>query len=206
MAIRLHHNPGSQHARRAHIALIELGLDFEIVSVDFAKGDNQSETYLAHNPNGKVPTLEDGDFWLWESNAIMAYLADKVSGQRLYPTDARARAEVNRWLFWESAHFGNACVTLTWERVVKPFFMKQDPNPALVEHGEANLRRFGAVLDRQLAGKEYVVGSLSIADFALGSILMYREPAKMDLEAFPNIKRWIALLESRESFKKTAPR
>src|SRR4051812_2306483 len=108
--MRLHHSPASPHGRRCVMLIHELGLDVELHAVDFAKGEHKSPAYLSKNPNGKVPTLEDGDFWLWESNAIMSYLADQKPGS-FYPTEARARADVNRWLFWESAHFGAACYT-----------------------------------------------------------------------------------------------
>jgi glutathione S-transferase len=201
--MRLHINPASQHSRRAAMVVHELGLDVELVIVDFMKGEHKSPAYLAHNPNGKVPTLEDGDFWLWESNAIMAYLADSKPGQTLYPTDARGRADVNRWLFWESAHWGPACIHLTWERVMKPMVLKQEAEPALVKAGEVNLARFGAVLDAQLAGKEYVTGRLSIADFAIASMLMYAKHAQMDLSSFANVRAWFARIEARDAWKKT---
>lgn len=206
MALRLHYNPASQHSRRAHAVAIELGLPIEFKLVDFMKGEHMAPGYVAHNPNHKVPMLEDDDFWLWESNAIMAYLADKKPGGQLYPTDLRGRADVNRWLFWLSGHLGPACLALTWERVMKPNYMKQEPNPALVEEGETNLKRFGAVLNGQLEGREYVTGKLSLADFGLASVLMYREPARMDLTDFRHIQAWLARIESRDSWKQTAPR
>jgi glutathione S-transferase len=203
--MRFHSNPLSQHSRRVVMAILELGLDVEIKVVDFTKGEHKSPAYLAHNPNGKVPVLEDGDFWLWESNAIMAYLADKKPGQSLYPTDAKQRADVHRWLFWESAHWNPACAHLTFERVLKPAFYKQQPDPVLVKLGETNLARYGAVLDGQLAGKEYVTGRLSLADLSIGSMLMYAKAAQFDLAAFPNVTAWLARLEARDSWKKTLP-
>ncbi|MCC6748902.1 MAG: glutathione S-transferase family protein [Deltaproteobacteria bacterium] len=206
MALRLYYNSASQHSRRDQVAVIELGLDVELKPVDFMKGEHKAPDFLAHNPNGKVPLLEHDGLWLWESNAIMAYLADLRPERGLYPTEPRARADVNRWLFWEAAHFGPACLRLTWERVMKPTFMKQDPNPVLVADGEQNLQRFAAVLDSQLAGKEYVTGRLSIADFALASVLAYRVPARMELGAFPQLRGWLGRIEARESWKQTAPR
>jgi glutathione S-transferase len=183
----------------------ELGLDVELHAVDFAKGEHKSPAYLARNPNGKVPTLEDGDFWLWESNAIMGYLADKKPGHTLYPMDAHARADVNRWLFWESAHFGAACYTLATERVIKPMMMKLQPDPAIVAFGESNLARFAAVLETQLKSKEYVTGRLSLADLALSADLMYQQPSQIDLKPFPAIDAWFARMQTRDSWKKTTP-
>jgi glutathione S-transferase len=205
MAIRIHINPASQHARRVKIAALELGLVVEWKVVDLGAGGNQAPDYLKLNPQGKVPTLEEDGFVLWESNAIMAYLADKKPAAGLYPTDPKQRADVNRWLFWESAHFGKACITLTWERVVKPMFMKQPTNDALVAEGEQNWHRFAKVLESQLADRDYVTGRLSLADFALASITMYRGPARIDTKPYPHLERWLGRIESRDSWKQTQP-
>ena len=206
MGIRIYVNPASQHARRVSMAVLELGLDVETKVVDFGKGEHMSPPYLGGiNPMGKVPTLEDGDFKLFESNAIMAYLADLKPEAGLYPAALKQRADVNRWLFWESAHFGKACITLTWERVVKPAFMKQDPTPALVDQGVADLARFAKVLDGHLEGREYVAGRFSIADLALASITMYRQPAHMDFSSFPRLTAWLSRIEARDSWKQTQP-
>ena len=204
MAIRVHHNPASQHARRVRMTGLELGLDIEWKLVDFSKGENRSPEYLALNPAGKVPTLEEDGFVLWESNAIMAYLADQKPGVGLYPTETRERALVNRWLFWEAAHFGAAAVTLTWERVIKPR-MKQPPDPAVVAQGEQSWRRFAPILDAHLAGRAYVASALSIADFALATILMYHEPAGIDLAPHRHLGEWFARIQARESWQRTAP-
>jgi len=202
MAPRIHHSPLSQHGRRVRMVALELGLDVDWKVVDFGKAENRSADYLALNPMGKVPTLEDDGLVLWESNAILLYLADRKPSA-LYPTEPKARADVHRWLFWESAHFGKACIALTFERVVKPMMMKQPPEPVLVAAGEQDFARYAAILDQQLAGREYVTGALSLADFAIASMLMYRGPAQMVTSPFPNLERWFASMESRESWRAT---
>jgi glutathione S-transferase len=207
MTTRIHYNPASQHARRVHMAVLELGLanEVEMKPVDFSKGEHMQPPYFGGvNPMGKVPTLEEDGFKLFESNAILIYLAEKKPGV-LYPTDARGRADVNRWLFWESAHFGRACITLTWERVVKPMLLKQQTDEHLVAQGVRELQRFAKVLDDQLEGREYVAGKLSIADLALASITMYRAPAQMDFSAFPRVAAWLSRIEARDSWKQTQP-
>lgn len=206
MSLRLHINPASQHARRVHVAALELGLPFETVMVDFNVGAHRAPEYLRHNPNGKVPSLEHDGFWLWESNAIMAYMADLTPGQTLYPTGAKARADVNRWLFWESAHYGPACLALSFERFIKPAFMKQAADPALVAQGEANFQRFGAVLNGQLEGREFVTDAFSLADIALASVTMYRAQAGIDLAPYPHLAAWLGRIEARDAWQKTTPR
>jgi glutathione S-transferase len=204
MAIRIHIHPASQHARRVRMVALELGIEADFPVVDLM-GPGRAQ-YLTINPNGKVPALEEDGFVLWESNAIMAYLADKKPSAGLYPAEPRARADVNRWLFWESAHFGRACITLTWERVMKPMFLKQEPDPALVADGEANWKRFAQVLDDHLDGRDYVCGAPTIADFALATITMYRQMAKIDTAPFPRLEAWLGRIEARDSWKETAPK
>src|SRR5579862_1624600 len=103
--MRLYHHPLSSNARRAVMAALHLGTEVELVHVDLGKGEQRKPDYLKRNPNGKVPVLDDDGFLLWESCAIMQYLADRTPGQTLYPTELRARADVNRWLFWSAHHF-----------------------------------------------------------------------------------------------------
>jgi glutathione S-transferase len=102
-----------------------------------------------------VPVLEDGDFVLWESNAIISYLATK-HGSALVPTDARGRAEVDRWLSWQVAHLGPATRKVAFERIVKKVTGQGAPDQALIDAGTAEFAEFTEVLDGALDAKEYV--------------------------------------------------
>ena len=207
MALKLYHNPASQHARRVRAAIIELEIDCEQKLVDFNKREHQDPAYLRLNPNGKVPTLDDDGFVIWESNAILCYLADKKPQKNLYGTAPKERAEVQQWLFWESAHFGRACVTLTYQRFIKPAFYKQEPDPALVADGEENFKRFASVLNGHLESRQFAACSrYTIADIALASILVYRDAANIDIKPYRHVQEWLQRIESRNSFKQTAPK
>src|SRR5262245_37217357 len=120
MTMRLYHHPMSSNARRARMTAIHLGTKLDLVVVDLGNGEQRRPDFLRLNPNGQVPVLDDDGFVLTESHAIMQYLADTTPGQTLYPEDVRARADVNRWLFWSAYHFQPAISVLGWERVVKP--------------------------------------------------------------------------------------
>src|ERR1700751_6128624 len=98
----------SATARAATMAALQLKAPGELGLVNLQKGDQHLQEFLNMNPNHRVPVLEDGDFHLWESRAIMQYLADKTPGQTLYPTDPKGRADVNRWRFWSASHFAPA--------------------------------------------------------------------------------------------------
>src|SRR5262249_28913576 len=129
-SMRLLYHPMSPNSRRALMTAIQLGMPIERVLVDLRKGEQKSPEYLKLNPNGKVPTLDDDGFVLWESRAIMMYLADKTPGQTLYPQELRARADVNHWLIWDAVHFSPSVQVLTYERVVKAMlgFGEADPH------------------------------------------------------------------------------
>jgi glutathione S-transferase len=206
MAPRLYYHPASNHARLPRLVARELGISLDETLIDLAKGEHMRPEYLAKNPNHMVPTLEEDGFVLWESNSIARYLAGKKPEHGLYPTDARARADVDRWLDWKLAHLGSATGILAWERFGKPAFMKQEADPRLVAFGEDLLAQFAGVLDRHLAGRQHVAGGrLTLADFSLATAFMYRRVSGVSLASYANIEGWLAAIESRASWKETDP-
>jgi glutathione S-transferase len=117
--MKLYFHPMSGNSRRVLLVAAHLDVPLERVVVDLPKGEQRGVPHLRRNPNGRVPVLEDDGLVLWESRAIMQYLADKTPGQTLLPTDARGRADVNRWLFWCAAHMTPANAILVMENFVK---------------------------------------------------------------------------------------
>jgi glutathione S-transferase len=194
-------------SRKACAAARYLGLAVELVRVDLSKDEQRRPAFLAINPNGKVPTLEDGATRLWESDAIMCYLADKA-GSDLWPKDAR-QIDVIRWLSWNAAHFSRHAGNLFFQHVVKPHLQGGRPDPAVVEESTGFFLRFAAVLDEHLKGRRHIVGDgLTVADFAVGAFLPHATEAKIPVDRFPEINRWYAGLEAlpawREPFATTA--
>ena len=124
---------GSPNSRKVLSVIHHLGIDVEIEYLDLFQGQHKTLEYTALNPNGMVPTLVDGDLNLWESNAIIQYLADKAGSDELFPTDSKKRADVVRWQCWELAHFNQAFGTLAFESVAKPSFMDMPSNEAVIE-------------------------------------------------------------------------
>ena len=161
----------------------------EFVHVDLGKGENRTPKFLALNPNGKVFVLETGGGSLWESNAIMCYLA-RIAGSDLWPDDDR-QIEVMRWLSWDSQHLTRHAGTLYFEHIIKPAFGMGSADPAVVEEATGFFKRFAAVLNDHLSGRAYLVGdALTVADFAVGVTLPYAERARIPLAGFPEIQRW----------------
>lgn len=201
--MRLYHHPASSHARRVVLAAQLMGVPLELVQIDLM--DDGDRRRLAEiNPNGYVPVLQDGDFLLWESCAIMQYLADLTPGQTLYPQDARARADVNRWMFWASQHFAPAISVFTWENVWKAYTGSGQADPAELARGEREVLQFGKVLDGHLAGRQYVAGqSLTLGDIAVAAPIMYLDMAQLPLKQFPHVMAWFHRMESLECWQST---
>jgi glutathione S-transferase len=203
--MKLYYNPLSPNVRRVRLAAAVLGIELEEKPLDFAKGEHKSADYLALNPNGAVPTLVDGDFVLTESRAIMQYLASKKPESGLLPKDEAARADVTRWQFWDAAHFSPQLGTITFEKIIKSLMGIGEPDASKIQDALTNFRRFAAVLDKRLAGRQYVVGDrLTIADLTLGSSLMYAQQTDVPLNEFPNLQAWFARITALEGWKKTA--
>lgn len=204
--MKLYTFPASSNARKVEMAAVLLGVELEREVVDLAKGKQRLPDFLAINPAGKVPVLADGDFFLPESNAIMAYLADTKPGNTLYPADIRARAEVNRWLFWQSQHYGPPIGGLNFEHFIKQRFGGGEPDAGQVKRHEEAVRQAAAVLDTQLAHRQWVCGSnITLADLAIATPLMYIELAKIPVESFANIQRWFGAVRELDAWKKTEP-
>jgi len=203
--MKLHHGNYSSSSRRVTIAAALLGVELELKPLDLR--DREARARLEQlNPNSKVPVLEDGDFVLWESNAIMQYLCEKTPGQTLYPSELRDRMEVQRWLNWSSAHWSTAIGFLGWENVWKKFVTGQDPDPEQVKRHELTFHQFANVLDRHLANRTWVVGDrLTLADIALATPLMMTRAARLPLRSYEHIQAWFARVQELPAWKQTEP-
>ena len=204
MSIELYVFPPSPRAFKVLVVAHHLGIDYEFVLCDLTKGDQKSAAYAALNPNQRMPSLEDGDFTLWESNAIVQYLAAKKPESGLLPADERRRADVARWQFWESTTWDPACAILVFERAVKRFFGGGAPDPVEVEKGLQRFHRAAKMLDAHLRGRTYVCcDRLTLADFALAADLTMAEPAQLPLEGYGEIGRWAGRLAELPAWQRT---
>lgn len=203
--MKLHANPLSTAAFKVIALVHELGLPVTLVPVDMMKGEHKSPAFLAKNPNGKVPVLEDDDgFCVWESNAILCYLVAQKPGSGLMPTDARGIAQVQQWLQWQATTFSPSTLEVMMETVYAKM-LGRVKDEAKYQAGLEKIRRDLGILEGALAQREFLCGPLTIADFSIVSSLMLRAPMGLELEAFPRVKAWVARLEARESMRKAMP-
>ena len=190
---------------RAVAAHLGISLDFELV--DLTKGASRTTDYLALNPTGRAPVLIDGDFKLWESNAIMQYLASQKPNL-LWPDDARARADIVRWQSWQLAHWSKeGFEPLLFQRIVKQILNLGPPDEATVAAGLEAFNKEVAVLEAHLAKQPNLAGEeVTLADFSVVAPLFYAERAGLPLASYPNVSGWFARVAALPCWKETAPR
>jgi len=206
ITMKLYYSPFSSNSRKVRLAAAELGATLELVHINIVTGAQRAPDYLALNPMGRVPLLDDGGFLLSESSAIMMYLADASHGDALYPREVRPRADVNRWLFWGAGHWGPTIAALAFENMLKSLLRIGEPDAAQVKRHEEALLALGGVIDAHLQSRDFLLGStLSIADLAIAAPLMLSVAAKLPLRSFTNLQAWFDRIQLRDSWKATEP-
>lgn len=183
-------------AGRCYWTAEEAGVPYEGIEMDFAKGDMKTESYLKLNPNGKIPTMEDNGFVLWESMAINRYLASKYKPE-LLGANEQEHALVDQWSFWAITAPQVHCEVIMGEAWSK----RNDA--AVIARATESLSRYMKVLDDHLIGRDFVVGStFTLADINVASVIGYTTHIKFDLSPFVSIHRWMDTMTAREGFKK----
>jgi glutathione S-transferase len=203
--MKIYADPITVNCRKVLAGLDLINAPFERVHVDYFKAEQKDPAYLAINPNASVPALVDGDFVLWESNAILQYAADKAGNEQAYPRELRTRADINRWLLWESSSWFPSCYVFLVENCVKPL-LGGAADPAVLDAQAAQFHKLAAILDARLAGNRWVAGGAqpTIADIALAAPMHLRSWQKLPLADHPNLLRWISQdVESLPSWQKT---
>lgn len=204
--MKLYNFPASPNAIKVWAVIHHLGLDVESVIVDFAAGTMRSEEYGHINPNRLMPTLVDGDFTLWESNAIMQYLASKAGDTGLWPSETRAQADVSRWMCWQLAHWGTCMRFFMYENVVKKIFNLGPPDLTKIAEGTELFHKHAAVLDAHLGQSAFVCGDhVTLADYCLASPLGYADQAQIPWGEYKNIQAWYGRVAELDAWKKAQP-
>jgi glutathione S-transferase len=190
--------------RKACAVAKYLNAPVEFVRVDLATGEQRQQPFLAINPNGKVPALEDGENRIWESNAIMGYLAH-AAGSDIWPRDAR-QIDVLRWLSWDTQHFTRHAGTLYFEYIIKPALALGPPDEAVTREATGYVLQYGHILNEHLRGRAWLLGDvLTIADFAVAVTLPYAERAHIPIKEFPEVQRWHGRLNELAAWREPFP-
>jgi GSH-dependent disulfide-bond oxidoreductase len=190
------------NGHKAQIILEEVGLPYRVHPIDITQGAQFDETYLALNPNNKVPTIVDQDgpggqpYTVFESGAILVYLADKTG--KLLPSEPAGRHEVMQWLMWQMGGLGPMLGQAQ-------HFHRYAPERVVyaIERYTKEGARLLAVMDRRLAGREWLAGdAYSIADIACFPWIRIHKLANQSLENFPNIRRWYGSIRARPAVER----
>ena len=170
--------------------LHELGLEYEHIRLDYRGEQLNDPDYLAVNPNGRIPTLVDGDLVLWESMAINLYLAHRYGGDSgLWPQGIENQALAQQWSFWVMSEVEAPLLSVLMHSRVLPT-EKRDPEKASRNLGV--LKKPFAVLDRALTGRDYLLDQgFTVADLNVASVLVWCKPARIDLHDFPRLDAWL---------------
>ena len=198
-------HPASPNCVAVLAAIGVLGLDMDLRHVDLFKEEQRTPEFLHINPNGLVPVLRDDDFVLWETVAILQYLAASDPARELLPLDERRRADVTRWMAWGLAHWNPALQPFIFERLFKPMKGLGPPDEQRLVGLGSTLKQTADVLEAQLSQSEFIGGDrLSIADLHLAAYPMYAIPARIDLAPFPHLRRWLGRVHGLHEWRNAA--
>lgn len=193
MDIKLYRHPLSGHCHRVELMLSLLELPFERREVDLLAAEQKQPAFLAKNPLGQVPVLEDGPITLSDSNAILVYLALRYDASgRLYPRDPLPAAQVQRWLSLAASELRGGPGQLRLNALLNA--------PVDRPSAEATSAQLFALLEASLTERPFLLGELSISDIALYTYTAHAPEGGLSLEAYPRLRRWLARIEEQPWF------
>lgn len=191
----------SINVQKALLAIEECGLEYEQIVIGRQFGGNKEQWYLDLNPNGVIPTIQDGDFFLWESNAVVAYICGKYSAGNLYPNSPEDVALCHQWMLWQ--------ITVVYPHL-HPIFLNKfradeyAGGEALLKGAPEKMAKALDILEAQLAGHGYIMGdAFTMADIPVGAVLnRWYMIMPQDTARHPNVLSWMEKLQARPSFQK----
>jgi glutathione S-transferase len=196
----------SANGRKVLAVARHLGVRAGVREVNVYRGEGRTSDYLAIHPSGKIPALVDGDFVLWESNAILQYLDEAYGDFRLSSRDARRRADVARWMFFEASQWQPTLVPVLSARVGHLLLPDLLPAPARAPTWEdAALAPVLGLVEAHLAARDFFTGSdLTLADFAMAGMATYFRACDFPFASFPGLRAWYARVEALPAWRDTA--
>lgn len=197
--LRVWGRTNSVNVQKVLWALAELELDYERIDAGLAFGKNHEPAFLAMNPNGLVPTIDDDGFVLWESNTIVRYLAAKHDAGGLWPTDPRARASAEKWMDWQLSKLAGA---------VGPMFLQLIRTPPdqcdskIVARGQEACLALFELLNQALEDRLFLAGErLTIGDIPAGALAHRWYALPVDHGNYLHVRRWYEALTERPGFR-----
>lgn len=201
--MKLYTFPASPNSLRITAVAYQVRLPLELVPVDLTKREHMTPEFTQLNPNNKIPVLVDGDFVLWESGAIMHYLAELKPRSKLVPREREARMRMHQWMYWNATSLGAAAQFLVFEHLVKGLLHLGEPDPNEIRRGEEGMHRFCKVLNEHLRGRDFLVGDgLTLADHHVASTFVHAEAGRYPLSGYDEVRRWSGQMLTSRPWKK----
>ena len=186
------------NGRKISIALEEMALPYRVIAVDLAAGEQKTPEFLAINPNGRIPAIVDrdaGDFPVFESGAILVWLAEKCG--RFLPAGPRARSLAMQWLFFQVGGVG------PMQGQANVFYRyAEEKIPFAIQRYQREVRRLFEVYDRRLSAEEYLAGEYSIADMATWPWIISHDWSGVSVEGLEHLQRWLGQVGERPAVKR----
>jgi glutathione S-transferase len=204
--MKLYMHPVSMTSRPVRLFIAESGIDVEEQVIDLMTGEHYQDPYVAINPNRLVPVLDDGDFRLTESSAILKYLADKIDSPA-YPKDLRKRAKVNEMMDWFNTNFYRDYAYGCVYPQIFPNHKREDDavQKATIAWGQERAKGWMQILNDHWIGpnQQYLCGDeITIADYFGVCLLTLGEIIRIDFSAYPNVERWLSNMKTLPSWPK----
>jgi glutathione S-transferase len=182
------------------LVLTELGIPFETVAIDLRKGESKTASFLAINPNGMVPTIVHNGTSIWESTAITMYLGETFGvDKNLYPSAGPKRGEAMKWIAWSNVTFGGAVNRLA--RNTMDWVPKEQHNAAAAESARKSIDDCLQILDRELTSKDFLLGSYTLADAHLTSLVDWLSFMGIDIATYKHVMAWRTTCCARPAYQ-----
>lgn len=199
--VKIYGSERSSPANKVRYVANYLGIKYEYISVNLREKEQKKESYLKMNPVGKVPTMDDDGFYLFESGAICKYLASK-NNSSLYPSELKARAVVDQWIDFAALHISINMGKVLFNRVFYKLLGSEKDERSLAD-GLNFLGQYLPILEAQLGKNKYLTGNMiTLADLTLLSALDPAEVSEFDLSGYKNIVKWRDALKKESFYKK----
>jgi glutathione S-transferase len=203
--MKLYFDPITVNCRKVIAGLELIGCGYDEERLDYFAGDHKLPAFTEINPNAEMPALVDGSLKLWESNAILVYASEKVGNRTTYPNDPKIRADITRWLLWESSKWFDACYVYLVENVVK-VLLDDKPDQATIANHTPSFHARAAVLEAGLEGRDWLCDEqATIADIAVAAPMHLHGVQKLPLEDYPNIRAWMGRVEALPCWQNSDP-
>lgn len=197
--VKIYGRNNSSNVQKVIWTINEIGIKFERLDLGGEFGGINTPSYLAKNPNSRIPTLEDEGFVLWESNSIVRYLSKKYDTGKLYPSDSQVCAIADQWMDWQQTSVGQFIVPIFWGLVKTS---KKDRDLRLIEASRLGMIEVMHILDTHLADKRYVAGkNFTMGDIPLGIVVYRWLKLIQNRPKMVNLEEWYERLAKRRAFK-----